>query len=296
MISDFAETVRRLHDEGEYRPVGVAVIFREVSFGREYLLVRSAKWTTDWLFPQGGADPGESLEENLSRELSEELGISLDPDIEVVSAGYHNETLDYEATRTIRRGFSRGKAYIFTLCQYLGDRDFVLQQDEVAEAGWFGRQDAVCKLYEGRQEKAAVAERALVMSERIIEAKNSMYDEVVSVKQDDLRYPYRYSPEDFSCGDRVRLYLGWRTNQDIQIREGTVTDTEKMKSVGFEREPAIDILVKRAGMLERREPRIAAAVNANGYTVWGNPVTEAVQKEYQRRFFYHCICRADRAK
>jgi putative (di)nucleoside polyphosphate hydrolase len=70
-----------------------------------------------WQFPQGGVDRGESLEEAITRELQEEIGVTADQWIELRQIGplrYH-----FGGGREIR-GF-HGKDQHFFLLEYFGD-------------------------------------------------------------------------------------------------------------------------------------------------------------------------------
>ena len=161
MKQEFTDLVQQLYEKREYRPVGVAVLYKGEHNNRQYLITQSAKALDVWAFPQGGIDLGETLEQNLSRELAEELGINFTTDVANVNPAYHFELLDAESTRKDKRGFTRGKAYIFTLCQYIGDGKFVLQEEEVADARWMNYKEVLKFFNLGRIEKANLSKKAL---------------------------------------------------------------------------------------------------------------------------------------
>lgn len=161
MEQEFSDLVSQLYEKREYRPVGVAVLHTGNSDNRKFLVTQSAKSSEAWLFPQGGINLREKLEDNLSRELTEELGINFNSDITNVNSAYYFESLGAESTRKDKGGFTRGKAYIFTLCQYIGDGNFVLQEDEVADAKWMDYKEALKFFNLGRLEKANLSKRAI---------------------------------------------------------------------------------------------------------------------------------------
>ena len=53
-----------------------AVVFRETSEGREYLLLKHSPPYSHWDFPKGHIEKGEKTEETVRREIKEETGIS----------------------------------------------------------------------------------------------------------------------------------------------------------------------------------------------------------------------------
>src|SRR6476659_4658659 len=55
-----------------FRPNVAAIL---LNIDNEMLVAERAHIRGSWQFPQGGVDPGESLEEALFRELEEEIGV-----------------------------------------------------------------------------------------------------------------------------------------------------------------------------------------------------------------------------
>jgi putative (di)nucleoside polyphosphate hydrolase len=85
--------------------------------GGDLLICERLNLPGAWQFPQGGVDRGETLEEAITRELFEEIGVTADQWIERQQAGpfrYH-----FEAGRLIR-GYC-GKDQHFFLLEYLAD-------------------------------------------------------------------------------------------------------------------------------------------------------------------------------
>jgi len=152
--------IREQEERKEYRPVAVSIIFDGT--GR-VLLTKTPKENaqTPWSFPQGGVDPGESLSDATARELEEELpginaGISGSP-----VYGFLRREVDAEVGRVDKRGFTKGKAYIFSILRYEGDKDFQINASEVAETRWLSVEEATKLLNLARPEKAVLLTEAL---------------------------------------------------------------------------------------------------------------------------------------
>lgn len=154
----FKEMVNGFYERRDYRPVGVAVLY---DTRNQYLLLETPKCPGSWSFPQGGVELGESMRSNLERELSEETGIDLNKDLENFNWCYFSKTLDAESSRKDKRGFTKGKAYIFTAARYVGDKNLTLQEEEVSNAAWVPQKEINDYLYNGRKEKADLCREAL---------------------------------------------------------------------------------------------------------------------------------------
>lgn len=111
----------------EQRPVlfrpNVAGIL--LNMGNEMLIAERAHIRGSWQFPQGGVDPGESLEEALYRELEEEIGVK----------ARHIQLLDrkggyrYEFPKgRLKYGIYGGQEQVYYLCRFLGrDEDINIE-------------------------------------------------------------------------------------------------------------------------------------------------------------------------
>jgi 8-oxo-dGTP pyrophosphatase MutT (NUDIX family) len=110
LLERISSLVTEAHETKEYRPVGVAVI--EDTAGN-FLFVQSAKNPDDWWFPQGGVEPGEDATQAILRESQEELGVS--PDQLALKDFFGSADLDAETVRADKRGFTRGKRYLFSI-------------------------------------------------------------------------------------------------------------------------------------------------------------------------------------
>ncbi len=162
---EFQRKVEELYLKREYRPVGVSVI---LDLEGRVLLLESAKGKDEWMFPQGGVELGETLEQNIERELFEETGISLKSDLTDLHLGYFFKTLDAENARKDKRGFTKGKAYFFNSCTYKGNGKLTLQPEEIADYRWVYSKEAHLYLDKGRKEKAELSKEALSRSPHLL--------------------------------------------------------------------------------------------------------------------------------
>lgn len=139
--------IDQANQEGEYRPVVVMMIFDTMG---GVLVVQSAKNADWWGFPQGGIDPGESLEDAAFREAWEELRLSGD-DLEFEYLHMWLD-IDAEATRVDKRGFARGKRNFFVSMK-CRDGASVLDPAEVSQALWVLPSDFPAVVASTREEK-----------------------------------------------------------------------------------------------------------------------------------------------
>jgi hypothetical protein len=95
-------------------------------------------------------------------------------------------------------------------------------------------------------------------------------------------------------GQGVRLYLGYKTDTEIHIREGIIIgQTQANRSVFLEK--ALELRVTRRGRLIREDPREVEVLHLDtGYVVKGRVKTEKVEKPYIRSYAYHCISAAEK--
>jgi len=96
--------------------------------GRALLLQHTREHGVYWVFPGGGVDPGETLEDALRREVQEELSVSCRIDRlvaigELIQANRH--VVDFFYTGGIESG-----------------ADLIIQSEEgITDAGWFSREE-----------------------------------------------------------------------------------------------------------------------------------------------------------
>lgn len=102
------------------KTVGVKCLI-ENSAG-EYLLIKTTYSGNYWSLPGGGVKRGESFENAVTREVSEEVGINV---IDLKFVGSYSSDIEYK----------RDTIHLVTakVCSY----DFNLNQSEISEARWF---------------------------------------------------------------------------------------------------------------------------------------------------------------
>lgn len=118
-----------------YRKTVVAVIYQ----GPEFFLVQKEYWKGRWDFVQGGVEAGETLEEAVLREATEEtnlnknnFGIPVNTDI-ACQRMFFPETQEHYAGQ--RNGFD-GKEQYYFLLQFLGDREKIRLGDNLSAQKW----------------------------------------------------------------------------------------------------------------------------------------------------------------
>jgi len=83
-----------------------------------------------WQFPQGGVEPGCSLEENVLRELEEELGLAPSA-LQIITKLKSTQQYDFRVVPEYAKGVWRGQSQSFWLVQFLGsDKDIVLDKHQ----------------------------------------------------------------------------------------------------------------------------------------------------------------------
>ncbi len=141
-----------------YRTNVAAVLVRDdlVLLGQRF------RYPDLWQLPQGGVEPGESLEEALLREISEELGISSPS--ESCSIEQTGPTLCYEwppqVSEHLRARF-RGQRQTLFLVRFEGD-DALIDPSRDANPEfrafeWFEPQDAVARCWEVKRPNLVAA-------------------------------------------------------------------------------------------------------------------------------------------
>lgn len=89
-----------------------------------------------WQFPQGGVDPGQPLEENVLRELEEELGAPRSC-FRIVKCLQATHTYDFAHPRMYGSESFRGQTQTFWLVEFLGpDSAIRLDTSEPEFMGW----------------------------------------------------------------------------------------------------------------------------------------------------------------
>lgn len=114
-----------------YRPNISIIVFRK-SDGK-FLLVHKPRTHHAWQFPQGGIEPGESLEQAAKRELLEELGTD---QFRGFLKSQHVLFYDF-STGYQHHGNFKGHKQSYLLAEFFGqDQDIHLQTHELDEFRW----------------------------------------------------------------------------------------------------------------------------------------------------------------
>ncbi len=147
--------VAKLYNDMMYRPTGVYVIYRNPN-DPEFLVAQSARpGHTDWFFPQGGIEEGESLEDNMYRESEEELEHDFHGKLINIKPFIHYGELDAKngCSFKLRDGFTKGKAYLFSAAEYVGNGHFDANGDELDSYKWVKHAEALKIFQKNRSEK-----------------------------------------------------------------------------------------------------------------------------------------------
>lgn len=163
MLLKMEFNIKELHTKKEYRPVAVAVILDKEE---RYLIVQSSKGNQPWLFPQGGIEENEDLNSALYREIEEETGIKKG-ELVIINDNIHQQIVDAPLNRIDKRGFSKGKAYFYILCDYSGDGILTLQEEEVVNYRWVSRDELNQYLSSSRSVKIQMTLLALSKIEKL---------------------------------------------------------------------------------------------------------------------------------
>jgi len=126
------ERIIEFHRQKEYRPVQVFIL---VDKNNKFLVVQSAKEPKIWGFPQGGIEVGETLAQNMVRELQEEVGISKE-DFGYTHHAFHEAKVDFDSSRQGERGFTKGKYYFITAAEYSGQKNIIFNSEEILNIRW----------------------------------------------------------------------------------------------------------------------------------------------------------------
>ena len=105
-------------------------MFREDERGKKQFLLIRNKRSAHWGFPKGHVEPGETNEETAKREVLEETGI----EIELLPE--FSRRSEYTIQGKIE------KSVVIFLAKTTQE-DYVMQQEEIEECGWFLFDDAM---------------------------------------------------------------------------------------------------------------------------------------------------------
>ncbi len=111
-----------------------------------FLLVQKNGYKdNEWTFPGGGREEGETLEQNMHRELKEEL--NTEPvDLEIVGVSTHKIEYDYPADMYLKvnGGKYRGQSYDQIVVRFIGDKDqLIFTPEEFRGHKWVSANELV---------------------------------------------------------------------------------------------------------------------------------------------------------
>jgi 8-oxo-dGTP pyrophosphatase MutT (NUDIX family) len=121
-------------DQG-YRASVAAII---VNDKRQFFLVQQPDFKeNEWDFVKGGMHSNESLEDTLKRELSEELGDSIE--YKILQRSIWNVIYEWPHELQLKKGF-RGQARVSFWVKYLGG-EMKVNNDELSRVDWISEKD-----------------------------------------------------------------------------------------------------------------------------------------------------------
>ncbi len=129
-----------LHDGGlKLRQKVRAVV---VNDSGEFLLVRPHGYRDgEWTLAGGGVEHGETAHQAMRREIAEELGVAIEEDLEHIPVG---NRFIYSSEHKARRALDHdGQDAAMFLVRLPDNPPLVLQAEEIAEARWFSRDEAL---------------------------------------------------------------------------------------------------------------------------------------------------------
>jgi 8-oxo-dGTP pyrophosphatase MutT (NUDIX family) len=128
-MSPYLRSLREQVGHGLLLLPGVTAVIRD----RDRFLVARQRNTERWSLIGGGIEPGETPQEAVVREVSEELGVS--PDVGDIVGAYGGKSLQ----TTLPNGDQIAYVAVAFECT-LPSTAFTLEEAELIETGWFTRQ------------------------------------------------------------------------------------------------------------------------------------------------------------
>lgn len=121
------------------KPYRIGVIAIILDRDNNFLLIQKNSYKeNEWNFLGGGREDGETLEQNLFREIKEEIGLN-ELDIEVVGISNHKIEYDYppELAIKINGNKYRGQSYDQAILRFTGNKeDLNFTPEEFSEHIW----------------------------------------------------------------------------------------------------------------------------------------------------------------
>lgn len=109
----------------ENKPYRQGIIAIVIDKDNNFLLVQKNKYgDNEWNFLGGGREEGETLEQNLFRELKEEIGAEKE-NFQIIGISSHKIKYDYpeNTVERIHKGKYRGQSYDQVILKFIGDKD-----------------------------------------------------------------------------------------------------------------------------------------------------------------------------
>ena len=133
-------------DNTSNKPYRLGVNAIIVDQENNFLLVQKNGYKdNEWNFLGGGREDGETLEENLFREINEEIG-SVKSDFEMIGISTHKIKYDYPADTALKinGGKYRGQSYEQVILRFMGDKDkLVFSIEEFRTHKWIKAKELV---------------------------------------------------------------------------------------------------------------------------------------------------------
>ncbi len=107
------------------KPYRKGVIAIVIDMDNSFLLIQKIGYKdSEWNFLGGGREEGETLEQNLFRELKEEIS-SERPDFEIIGISTHKIEYDYPSDTVLKvhGGKYRGQSYDQVVLRFIGNKD-----------------------------------------------------------------------------------------------------------------------------------------------------------------------------
>lgn len=129
-----------LHEGGlKLRQKVRAVVLNEQG---QFLLVRPHGYPEgEWTLAGGGVEDGETVHQAMRREIAEELGVTLEEELEQLPVG--NRFIYTAAHKTKRALDHDGQDAAMFVVRLPHDAQLALQAEEIAEARWFALNEAL---------------------------------------------------------------------------------------------------------------------------------------------------------